>query len=77
MPERRLCEGGCGRWLTDPVSVARRYGKQCAERLGIAPVRPARPRRPRPAPRPDTPPEPIPGQVALELQPMQPSLWSL
>ncbi|WP_425274709.1 DUF6011 domain-containing protein [Streptomyces viridosporus] len=76
MSKPRLCEGGCGRLLTDPVSIARRYGKRCAERLGITAVSSGA-RRPRPVPRPDTPPEVHPDQTALELRPMQPSLWSL
>jgi len=79
MPERRKCEGGCGRWLSDPESIARNYGRVCAERLGISPARrlgATSNRRP-PATRTDPPVEPIPGQTALELQPMQPSLWSL
>ncbi|WP_371238873.1 DUF6011 domain-containing protein [Streptomyces pimonensis] len=78
MPERRLCEGGCGRWLTSPEAVALGYGRVCAERLGIESARSARPRRLRPVLRPaDTPSEPIPGQTELPLQSIQPSLWSL
>lgn len=73
--ERRKCEGGCGRWLSDPESIARGYGRQCAERLGI-PIA-ATVRRP-PAIRATDPPVEIhPDQTALELQPLQPSLWSL
>jgi hypothetical protein len=29
----------CGRPLTDPISIARRYGPECAERLGIITIR--------------------------------------
>ncbi|MGW9397283.1 DUF6011 domain-containing protein [Streptomyces sp. NPDC055642] len=79
--ERRKCEGGCGRWLSDPVSIARGYGRQCAERLGIPVVSPARRlaatvRRP-PAVRTDPPVEIHPDQTALDLTDHQPSLWSL
>ncbi|WP_328336804.1 DUF6011 domain-containing protein [Streptomyces violaceus] len=79
MPERRMCEGGCNRWLTDPVSIARGFGKRCAELHGIPVDSPPRLRRPpRPAARPaDAPVEIHPDQTALPLQPMQPSLWSL
>ncbi|WP_329472674.1 DUF6011 domain-containing protein [Streptomyces sp. NBC_01723] len=75
----RLCEGGCGRWLTTPASVALGYGRVCAERHGIptgARRRPA-PARPRPIRATEPPAEPIPGQVEIDLTPMQPSLWSL
>ncbi|GAA4823908.1 hypothetical protein GCM10023220_67010 [Streptomyces ziwulingensis] len=77
--ERRKCAGGCGRWLSDPASLARGYGRLCAERRGIPVHTPRRPVRPRPPAvrSPDAPSEPIPGQEALPLQPMQPSLWSL
>ncbi|WP_432130566.1 DUF6011 domain-containing protein [Streptomyces tendae] len=75
---RRLCEGGCGRWLTTPESVALGYGRVCAERHGIA-VRRLNPAPARqPASRASEPPvEPIPGQTALDLQPFQPTLGSL
>ncbi|WP_425437464.1 DUF6011 domain-containing protein [Nonomuraea indica] len=29
------CLGGCGRLLWDPKSRKRRYGRECAEKLGI------------------------------------------
>jgi len=78
--ERRKCEGGCGRWLKSPAAVALGYGRVCAERLGI-PAPPSRraatTRRPPAIRGTDTPPEVGPGQTALELQPMQPSLWSI
>ncbi|MBL3664464.1 hypothetical protein JL475_00190 [Streptomyces sp. M2CJ-2] len=79
--ERRLCEGGCGRWLTDPVSIARKFGKRCAERLGILVAPPARrpsatTRRP-PAVRTDPPVEHCPGQTELPLVDHQPTLWSI
>lgn len=78
--ERRKCEGGCGRWLSDPESLARNYGPVCAERLGI-PAPPARrlattTRRP-PAIRTDPPVEIHPGQTEIPLTPFQPTLESL
>lgn len=81
MSERRKCLGGCGRWLTDPVSIARGYGKHCAELHGILVAPPARrpsatTRRP-PTTRTDPPVEPIPGQTELPLVDHQPTLWSL
>ncbi|WP_375803553.1 DUF6011 domain-containing protein [Streptomyces sp. A012304] len=58
----------CGRPLRDPTSIARRLGPVCARRLnGTTPAIRA----------PATDPQPIPGQTALDLQPMQPTLWSL
>jgi hypothetical protein len=71
---RRKCRGGCGRWLTDEESVARGYGRVCAERLGIATSPPPKPARTPPA----TTPVPIaPGQTELPLIPFQPTLESL
>jgi hypothetical protein len=72
---RRKCLGNCGRWLTDPESVARGYGERCAELHGIPIGRPARrptarPVRPtvRPAVRASDPlPEIHPDQTALDL----------
>lgn len=75
---RRLCEGGCGRWLTTPASIALGYGRVCAERHGIptgASRRPAPARTPARAAEP--PVEPIPGQTEIELQPFQPTLGSI
>ncbi|MFF7142300.1 DUF6011 domain-containing protein [Streptomyces nodosus] len=64
------CLGGCGRTLTSPVSRAQGYGPVCWRRLHSRP-----PRTPRPtAPAADAP---IPGQVELPLEPMQPTLWSV
>lgn len=31
--KRRKCEGGCGRWLTNPVSRALGYGPACLRKL--------------------------------------------
>lgn len=58
----------CGRVLRSVRWRVRGIGPVCARRLGD-----------RPAPRIPTPPPPdhIPGQTELPLQPMQPSLWSL
>ncbi len=39
---RMLCLGGCGKYLWDPKSRKRRYGDECAKRLGI--VDPSLPR---------------------------------
>lgn len=67
---RRKCVGGCGRWLTDPESLARGYGPVCAQRLGLTSDRP-------PAiPRPSSSPDGIPGLDELPLI-EQPDLWSL
>jgi hypothetical protein len=62
--------------LKSPAAVALGYGRVCAERLGITPVRPTV-RRPPAARASDPLPEIHPDQTALDLQPMQPSLWSL
>lgn len=53
----RLCAARCGRWLTDPESIARGYGPVCWERLPpeaqaaiaetLPPKPPAKPRIPR------------------------------
>lgn len=74
MPDSRLrkCLGGCGRRLTDPESVARGYGKTCAERHGIDTSPPPAVRTPTAGPVPV-----VPGQTELPLKPLQPSLWSL
>lgn len=70
---RRKCLGGCGRWLTSPQAIALGYGPVCARRLGVVTVR-----SPRLVVRlDDPPPDPIPGQTALPLRPMQPTLWAL
>lgn len=74
----RKCLGGCNRWLTNEESIARGYGKHCAELHGIPPASPARrlgatPNRRPAATRTDPPAEHIPGQTALELTPFQPS----
>ncbi|MGW0579937.1 DUF6011 domain-containing protein [Streptomyces sp. NPDC002920] len=63
------CLGGCGRHLTDPASIARGYGKTCAERHGI-PVspperKPARTLPPRTSP--TTTQQPHPGQTELPI----------
>jgi len=64
---RRKCEGGCGRWLSDPVSVARGLGDVCDRRLNGRP----------PAIRtPAAEPGPMPGQDELPLI-ETPALWSL
>lgn len=64
----RRCAGG-GR----PLRVSRGlYGPVCARRLGLTTTT-----RPQAAPRLDHPADPIPGQTALPLTPMQPTLWSL
>ena len=65
---RRKCEGGCGRWLSTPESLARGYGRRCAERLGIPVDRPTRTvRRPSVVRAADPPPEIHPNQTALPL----------
>lgn len=53
-PRRVRCGAGCGHWLTDPKSIARKLGLKCARDLGLIP--PAGPRIPT---RPSTA-EPIP-----------------
>ncbi|MFI8351262.1 DUF6011 domain-containing protein [Streptomyces sp. NPDC085596] len=55
---------GCGRRLKRPTATG--YGPVCARRLH----RPARIRISRN-------PDQMPGQAELDLQPMQPTLWSL
>ncbi|MFG3127424.1 DUF6011 domain-containing protein [Streptomyces tendae] len=76
---RRRCEGGCGRWLTTPASVALGYGRVCAERHGIptGTRRRSTPVRPAPARAAETSSVHCDGQTEIDLQPMQPSLWSL
>lgn len=67
------CLGGCGRRLTNPVSIARGYGKTCAERHGIPAGLPTpAARTPAVAPVPS-----MPGQTELPLADHQPTLWSL
>ncbi|WHM30267.1 DUF6011 domain-containing protein [Streptomyces sp. BPPL-273] len=77
MPGRRLCEGGCGRWLTTPASVALGYGRVCAERHGIPTRRRTVPARPAPARVAEPAVAHCDGQTEIELQPMQPSLWAI
>jgi len=77
----RKCLGNCGRWLTNKESIARGYGKHCAEAHGIPVAAPARrpsavTRRP-PVARTDPPVEIHPGQTALPLVDHQPTLWSI
>jgi len=49
----RLCAARCGRWLTDPESIARGYGPICWDRLpqdaraAIAATLPPKPATPR------------------------------
>lgn len=75
---RRKCLGGCGRWLTSPQAIALGYGPVCAKRHGVQPAGSSGSRRPQLVVRlDDPPPTPIPGQTALPLQPMQPTLWAL
>lgn len=70
---RRKCAGGCGRWLTDPESLARGYGRVCAERHGI--TTPAARRLPAGGSGRDAGVVPvIPGQTVLPLRPFQASL---
>jgi hypothetical protein len=73
---RRKCLGGCGRWLTDPESQARGYGRICAERHGIPVDRPATTRRPT-IRTTDSSTSQIEGQAELSLTDHQPTLWSL
>jgi hypothetical protein len=68
----RKCLGGCGRWLTDPESLARGYGKTCAGRHGIDTSLTPAARTPPASPVPS-----IPGQTELPLTDHQPTLWSL
>ncbi|WP_179382065.1 DUF6011 domain-containing protein [Streptomyces sp. SA15] len=70
--DRPKCLGRCGRRLTNPVSIARGYGKTCAERLGIDTSPPPTARTPTAAPV-----ALHPGQTELPLQPFQPTLESL
>jgi hypothetical protein len=70
---RRKCRGGCGRWLTDPESLARGFGKRCAERHGIPTSPPPKPARTPPA----APTPQLPSQTELPLIPFQPTLESL
>jgi hypothetical protein len=76
---RRKCEGGCNHWLTTPESIARKYGKTCAERLGIPTAPPPARRAIRRATtsRGDTAGDAIEGQTEIQLVDHQPSLWSL
>ena len=62
----------CGRLLRDEASKVRRLGPVCARRLGGRTAARASPVTPHAAPIPQ-----IPGQTALELVPMQPTLWSM
>lgn len=74
---RRLCEGGCGRWLTTPESVALGYGRVCAERHSIPTGRRTVPARPAPARVAEPAVAHCDGQTELPLVDHQPTLWSL
>lgn len=69
----------CPRRLTDPESQRRGYGETCGRQRGLIPDKPRRARagrRPKPA---TVPPahDAIPGQEALPLFHLQPTLDSL
>lgn len=64
------CRGGCGRWLTDPESLARGYGRVCAERHGIPTGTPPKSAaRASPPPVLAAPAPSVPGQLAIEFPP--------
>lgn len=79
--KRRKCEGGCGRWLRAPASVALGFGPKCAKELAqSSPGARSAPQDPGVPPRRSrrlTGSAPCPGQTELPLSPMQPTLWSL
>jgi len=69
------CLGGCGRKLTSDRARARGYGERCWRKLRHQTPSPTRfSRTPVKTPAHT---EPMPGQTAIDLQPMQPTLWSL
>lgn len=83
---RRKCEGGCGRWLTAPESLAVGMGRTCLRKAQGTPQGPSRARSAPPGPR--VPPSlsraatanPVPlcaGQGELPLVGHQPTLWSI
>lgn len=81
--KRRKCEGGCGRWLTNPVSMAIGLGETCLKKqagsASAARTAPQAPRVPPGASRAATA-NPVPvcdGQTELPLVDHQPTLWSI